>query len=561
MKKLLKYLKSYRLQASLAPLFKLMEAVFELFIPLLLAHMIDAPSSAMLWQSMIVLLVLAVMSVIVSLTAQYFSAVASAGFAFQLRQALFAKMVDLDASSFEKSGKQAWIHRFIVDIDQVQQGVNLFFRLILRAPIIMLGAIVMATFISLDMALIFMLVVILLSVSAFWIMLQALQPQKSVQAGLEALLTHTQNFLSGIRVIKAYRYQAQEQAQFKQETDNLYDWQCRLAKKTSLTHPFSIVLINLGIVGILGLGGWKVSVGQLSQGQVIALVNYLLAILSEFLKMLLLVPMLVKAMHSGGQIADYLKIQPQTTTMTANQAQTQADEMIYVFKQVSYQYPNASGLALDNLSFTIKKGSSVGIIGGIGSGKTTLGLLLAGLYQASRGEMTFNQPSSKPYSVAMATQMAQLFKGTIESNLRWAKPDATHQEMLEALRLASADDIVDNADDLCKTVDFAGQNYSKGQRQRLALARLFLTQAEVMIFDDVSASVDGITEQNIKMAITMLDNTRIVISQKVSFLAQLDHILVLEQGQLVASGTHHQLLQTSTVYQQICLSQGVRHHV
>lgn len=570
MKSLLKYLKNYRKEAILAPLFKLLEALFELLVPLVIAYIIDVgivnKDILLIYKMGGLLLLLAVIGVISSITAQYFSAKAGVGFATELRDDLFAHVLTFSNREIEILGKETLITRIMNDINQLQSGMNLFFRLALRAPFIVFGAFLMAFYISPKESLIFFAIILILYIIVYIIMKMTIRMYKAVQMKLDTILGRTEGNLSGVRVIRAFGKEEEEVTDYREATSILYKEQITAGKISSYMNPLTYICVNIGVVLILYTGGIDVSVGNLSQGEVIALVNYMSQILGELLKTANLAILISKALASAARIEEIFKMENSLVYGNDDvkiKIKTLGEQPLLSFRDVSFSYPNASGEALSNISFDIYKNETVGIIGGTGSGKTSLVNLIPRLFDINKGTLKIAGSDIKSYtlaslreSIAMVEQKARLFSGSIRSNLLWGRFEASDTELYKALEIARGREIIEQKEDgLNALVSQEGKNFSGGQKQRLSIARSLLKKADILILDDSSSALDYMTDFKLREGIAKIDNTVIIVSQRVASIRNADKILVLDEGRQVGFGTHKDLLKTCETYREICLSQ------
>lgn len=569
MRALLKYLKNYKKEAILAPLFKLLEALFELLVPLVIAYVIDVGianrDTGLIYQMGLLLFALAIIGVISSVTAQYFSAKAGVGFATELRDDIFAHVLSLSHREIEILGKETLITRIMNDITQLQSGMNLFFRLALRAPFIVLGAFLMAFYISPKLSLIFLVIILVLYLIVFIIMKLTIRMYKRVQFKLDTILGRTEGNLSGVRVIRAFGKEEEEIGEYREATSDLYTEQIKAGKISAYINPVTYVCVNIGIVLILYTGGMDVSVGNLTQGEVIALVNYMSQILGELLKTANMAILMSKALASAGRIVEIFKMENSLVYGKVDLKEAMeklGKKPILSFQDVSFSYPSASGEALSDIHFDIYKNETVGIIGGTGSGKTSLVHLIPRLFDISKGTLALAGMDIRSYtreslreSIAIVEQKARLFTGTIRTNLAWGRKDAQEKDFYQALEIAQGIEIIQKKDALDTEVQQEGKNFSGGQKQRLSIARSLLKKAEILILDDSSSALDYMTDFKLREGIARLDNTVIIVSQRVASIRNADKILVLDEGRQVGFGTHTELVQSCEVYREICLSQ------
>lgn len=569
MKKLLRFLKSYRKESVLAPLFKLLEASFELFVPLVMAAIIDvgiaSRDSGYIVKMGGVLVLLALVGLAASLTAQYFAAKAAVGFSAKLKQELFAHIQKLSFGDMDEVGPATMITRMTSDVNQVQAGVNLVLRLFLRSPIIVFGAMIMAFTIDVKAALIFVVAIPLLSVVVFGVMLLSIPLYKRVQAALDCLLGRTRENLTGARVLRAFNKQGEEQACFKEENQQLNKIQMAVGRIAALMNPITYIIINGSVIFLLWIGAIHVDGGRITQGEVVALVNYMSQILIELVKLANLIVNVNKAVACGNRIQEVFE---RTSALVeagyTAEAATQAD-WIVEFDDVSLAYPNASEDSLSHIDLKVKRGETIGVIGGTGSGKTSLVHLLPRFYDITGGTLLIDGLSVQEWKlkklrekVGIVLQKSVLFKGTIRSNLLWGKKDATEEEMWAALRIAQAEDVVKGkARGLDEPVEQDGRNFSGGQKQRLAIARALVRRPEILILDDSASALDYATDARLREAIRkeLTGMTLFIVSQRAASVRNADTILVLEDGLVDGMGTHEQLMDSCEVYREIYESQ------
>jgi len=566
MKKLLKYMKSYRLEAILGPLFKLLEAIFELIVPLIVARIVNvginegAGLSYILKMSLI-MIGLGVVGLGCSITAQYFSAKAAVGFSSTLRHELFVKAQSLSYKEIDELGTATMITRMTNDVNQVQNGVNLFLRLFLRSPFVVFGALIMAFIVDAKVAIIFAVVILVLSIIIFTILLVSQPKYKVVQKQLDGVLKSTRENLNGVRVIRAFNKEERELEEFNGKITNLRKSQKRVGYISSLMNPLTYAIINVGIIGILYLGGSRVESGVIIQGDVLALYNYMLQILTELIKLANLVITISKSLASADRIAKTLDME----SSLVRSDEPRKENMPFVeFDNVSMKY-NSNEESLSNVNFVANRGESIGIIGGTGSGKTTLINLLAHLYDVSSGaiyidgrNVTSISDEELHHIIGIVPQKAVLFKGTIRSNMCLRKENASDEEILEALTVAQAKDFVLKKENgIDAVVEQEGKNFSGGQRQRLTIARALVGNPIIVVLDDSASALDFLTDLNLRKALKTLKNNPLVfiISQRTSSIAHCDKIIVLDDGKVVGMGKHDDLLNNCEVYKEIYDSQ------
>lgn len=573
MKRLMMYLKDYKKESILAPLFKLLEAFFELMVPLVMANIIDYGISnrnmGYIGKMGLLLLLLGVVGLASSITAQFFAAKAAVGFSTKLRQALFNHIEDLSFTDIDKAGTSTMITRMTSDVNQVQSGVNMTLRLFLRSPIIVFGAMIMAFTIDVKCALIFVVAIPLLSVVVFGIILSTIPLYKKVQSKLDQVLGITRENLTGVRVIRAFHQEAKESDRFRENNEALSAMQIFVGKISACMNPVTYIIVNGAIIALIYTGAVQVNIGNLSQGEVVAIINYMNQILVELVKLANLIVTMTKALACAERVASVFDIGADAAYVEA-QDQKLADKVdksapFLDFKHVSLTYQGAGAPTLQDMNFTVNRGDTVGIIGGTGSGKTSLVNLIPGFYPATEGEILLEGRDIKTMGdeelrgrIGVVPQKAVLFKGTIRSNLQWGKPDATEEEMWRALELAQASEVVDGKPGkLDATVAQNGKNFSGGQRQRLTIARALVRNPEILILDDSASALDYATDAKLRAAIRTLEDktTTFIVSQRASTIRHADKIIVLDDGEIVGMGTHDELLKDCTVYQEIYYSQ------
>lgn len=566
MKKLLIYLKNYKKECVLGPAFKLLEALFELFVPLVMASIIDkginGGDGAHIWKMVGVMIALGIIGLVCSITAQYFCAVAAVGFSGRLRGNLFRHIQRLGFEAADKIGQATLITRLTSDISQLQNGVNLVLRLFLRSPFIVFGAAIMAFTVDVKASLIFCATIPLLAIIVFAIILGGAPIYKKVQANLDGVLKITRENLTGVRVIRAFRAENDEIKRFNDGNADLKKSQMFAGKISALMNPLTYIVVNLSIVYILYSGAVEINGGRLTQGEVVALVNYMSQILVELVKLANLIITVTKAIACGNRIADVMAIEE---GMKIEESRLVSDAEVE-FKNVSLAYSSGGESSLMNISFKIEKGQSVGVIGVTGSGKSSLINLIPRFYDATEGEVFVEGKNVKSYDVntlrsivAVVPQKAQLFKGTIKSNVAFGKSDATDEEIIEAIRIAQAEDVVSAKGGLDAPVSQMGRNLSGGQKQRLTIARAILKGAKILILDDSASALDYKTDYNLRKAIGEIEGvTTFIVSQRASSVMNCDVIITLEDGQIAGIGTHEELMKTCEVYEEIYYSQYER---
>lgn len=573
MKRLMMYLKDYKKESILAPLFKLLEAFFELMVPLVMANIIDYGISnrnmGYIGKMGLLLLLLGVVGLASSITAQFFAAKAAVGFSTKLRQALFDHIEDLSFTDIDKAGTSTMITRMTSDVNQVQSGINMTLRLFLRSPIIVFGAMIMAFTIDVKCALIFVVAIPLLSIVVFGIILSTIPMYKKVQSRLDQVLGITRENLTGVRVIRAFHQEAKEEERFRENNEALSAMQIFVGKISACMNPVTYIIVNGAIIALIYTGAVQVNIGNLSQGEVVAIINYMNQILVELVKLANLIVTMTKALACAERVASVFDIGADAVYVGV-QDQKLADKVdksapFLDFKHVSLTYQGAGAPTLQDMNFTVNRGDTVGIIGGTGSGKTSLVNLIPGFYPATEGEILLEGRDIRTMSdeelrgrIGVVPQKAVLFKGTIRSNLQWGKPDATEEEMWKALELAQASEVVDGKPGkLDATVAQNGKNFSGGQRQRLTIARALVRNPEILILDDSASALDYATDAKLRAAIRTLEDktTTFIVSQRASTIRHADKIIVLDDGEIAGMGTHDELLKDCTVYQEIYYSQ------
>lgn len=568
MKKLLVYLRPYRLQAILAPCFKLLEAAFELLVPLIMADIIDVGISsgdtAYILKKCLVLVGLGLCGFASATCAQYFSAKAATGATGSLRRALFAHIQSLSYAELDRLGTATLVTRMTSDMNQVQTGLNLTLRLLLRSPIVVFGAMLMAFTIDTKSALIFAVAIPVLFAVVFAIMLSCIPLYRRVQTKLDGVTGAAQENLSGVRVIRAFTREQTETESFAEKTGDLFSAQQFVGKLSALLNPLTYVIINLAIVAILRVGGVRVNEGAITQGQLIALYNYMSQILVELIKFANLILNITKSAACAGRISQVLDTKSSMVS-GADALPDGAGEAELEFRHVSFRYPQAGADALTDISFCAAPGETIGVIGGTGSGKSTLANLIPRFYDATDGQVLVRGKDVKTLQlqalrtrIGVVPQKALLFSGTIRDNLYWGNADASDEALWDALRAAQADGVVqDKKGQLDAAVEPGGRNFSGGQRQRLTIARALVRRPELLILDDSASALDFATDAALRKALSKLPwkPTVVLISQRVSSIRHADKIVVLDDGHMAGLGTHAQLQQTCPVYQEICRSQ------
>lgn len=565
MKQLLPFLKNYKIQSFLAPLFKMLEAIFELIVPLVVASIINDGirdgNLKLVVSKALLLVLLAVVGMVAAITAQFFAAKAATGFATEVRHALFKKIQTFSFNEIDSIGTSTLITRMTNDVNQAQSTVNMVLRLFLRSPFIVAGAFIMALTIDAKISLIFLLVIALLSIVVSVIMKCTVPMYKNVQNTLDSVTLMTRENLTGARVIRAFTEEEQEYSKFKDKNNLLAHFQRSVGRISALMNPITYIIINLGIVFLIYSGALNVNSGNLNQGQVVALYNYMGQILVELIKFASLIVTITKGFASGGRIASVLNVQ--------NTLEHTEDSKVYnnhavCFDNVSLTYQGAGEESLTDVNFFADKGQTVGIIGSTGSGKSSLVNLIPHYYDATKGRVTVNGRDVKSVdkdelrsNIGFVMQKAVLFAGTVRDNIKWGKKDATDDEINEALRIAQVYDNVYEKNGLDTVIEQNGANLSGGQKQRLSIARAIVSKPEIIVLDDSASALDFATEKALREAILSLDYkpTLFIVSQRTSSILSADKIVVLDDGNVVAVGTNEELLKSCEIYREIYLSQ------
>ena len=607
MKRLLRYLKDYKKESVLAPLFKLLEAFFELLVPLVMANIIDIGIAngdmGYVTKMGFCLLALAIVGLVSSITAQFFAAKAAVGFSARLRQALFDHIQGLNFTNIDRAGTSTMITRMTSDINQVQSGVNMVLRLFLRSPVIVFGAMIMAFTIDIKSALIFVVAIPLLAIVVFGIMMWTMPLYKKVQSGLDKVLGVTRENLTGVRVIRAFHKEEEEEQKFTKYTTALADSQTFAGKISAVMNPVTYVIVNGAIIALIYMGAVQVNVGNLTQGEVIAIINYMSQILIELVKLANLIITITKALASADRVAGVFEIQNEEQAAGLNAAASgnvrsdisvdapdaasgnvRSDISANVpagalmnnrndisgipfleFDHVSLTYAGAGAETLRDMNFTVNRGETIGIIGGTGSGKSSLVNLIPGFYPVTEGVIRLEGQDIRSIPedilrnrIGVVPQKAVLFKGTIRSNLQWGKPDATEEEMWQAIDTAQAREVVEGRGGrLDAKIAQNGKNLSGGQRQRLTIARALVRKPEILILDDSASALDYATDAKLREALRALEGrtTTFIVSQRASTIRHADQIIVLDDGEMAGIGTHEELLAGCEVYQEIYYSQ------
>lgn len=575
---LLIYLKDYKKESIIGPLFKLLEATFELIVPVIMAHIIDIgiknQDTLYIWKMGAVLVIFGILGLTCSLLAQYFAAKAAVGFGTALRHDLFWHIENLSHAEVDKAGSSTLVVRMTSDVNQVQSGVNLVLRLFLRSPFIVVGALVMAFTINWKAAMVFVVTVPLLAFVIYGIMVITIPLYKKVQRELDEVLLTTRENLTGVRVIRAFRTQKLERETFEHKSDVLMAIQMHVGKISASLNPLTYIIVNAGIIAVIWFGGIQVNVGDMTQGEVIALVNYMTQTLLALVALANLIITFTKALASAGRINEVFAMKPGIVDGNEKESavqQTEEAKTAVSMEDVTFYYQKSKEPALEHISFTAKKGETIGIIGGTGSGKSTLVSLIPRFYDVTEGRVFVNGKDVREYKVenlrskvGMVPQKAVLFHGTIRDNMKMGREDASDEEIFEALKTAQALEIVENKPGKLDTVlSEGGKNLSGGQRQRLTIARALVRNPEVLILDDSASALDFATDANLRKAIAEDTNnmTVFIVSQRAASIMHADKIIVLDDGQMVGYGTHQELLKQCEVYQEICYSQFSKEEV
>lgn len=570
MKKLLVYLKGYRKECILAPLFKMLEASFELFVPLVIKQIIDVgienQDMAYVWKMAGLLLALAVIGLTCSLTAQYFAAKAAVGFSTKLKHVVYDHIQKLSFSEVDDLGTSTLITRMTSDMNQIQNGVNMVLRLFLRSPFIVFGAMIMAFTIDWKAAMVFVVAIPLLSIVVFGIMLISIPKFKKVQEGLDRVLGITRENLTGVRVIRAFHQEEQERESFRDSNERLTRLQLVVGRISAFMNPATYVIVNAAIIALLWTGAVRVNIGILTQGDVVALYNYMNQILVELVKLANLIITITKAVACGNRIQSVLEQESTQTFAEEPVKENGKPEVVVDFRDVSFAYHTEGEEALRHLELQVKRGETIGVIGGTGSGKTSLVHLIPRFYDATAGTVLVDGVDVKDYpkeqlrkKIGIVMQKAVLFKGTIRENLRWGNEEATDEELWQALRIAQAEEVVDKKDGkLDAMISQGGKNLSGGQRQRLTIARALVRKPEILILDDSTSALDYATDAKLRKALREMEEktTVFIVSQRTVSIQQADHIIVLDDGNVIDIGTHEELLKRCEIYQEIYYSQN-----
>ena len=572
MKKLLCYLKEYKKESVLGPLFKLLEATLELFVPLVVAAIIDTgignQDRGYVVKMCLVLVLLGLIGLAFSVTAQYFAAKAAVGFVTTIRHVLFGHIQKLSYAELDTQGTSTLITRMTSDMNQVQNGVNLTLRLLLRSPFVVIGAMVMAFTIDVKAALVFVVGIPALAVVVFGVMLACIPLYRKVQNRLDKVLGLTRENLTGVRVLRAFCKEEEQEAEFQKQNQTLTDTQKFVGRISALLNPLTYVIINVAIIALIWIGAIRVDMGIITQGAVVALYNYMSQILTELIKLANLIINITKSVACGNRIQSVLEVEPSVKDGAATvSGDGEAGKSAYsvVFEHAGIRYPDAAQEAVSDITLNVRPGETIGIIGGTGSSKSSLVQLIPRLYDVTSGEVKVGGVDVRDYdletlrdSVAMVLQKNVLFSGTIKENLRWGNEKATDEELIHACKLAQADDFVQTFPHKYDTyIEQGGNNVSGGQKQRLCIARALLKKPKILILDDSTSAVDTKTDALIRKAFLeeIPDTTKIIIAQRVSSVQDADHIIVMDDGKISAYGTHEELLKSSDIYREVYESQ------
>lgn len=575
MKKLLCYLKEYKKESVLGPLFKLLEATLELFVPLVVAAIIDTgignQDRGYVVKMCLVLVLLGLIGLAFSVTAQYFAAKAAVGFVTTIRHVLFGHIQKLSYAELDTQGTSTLITRMTSDMNQVQNGVNLTLRLLLRSPFVVIGAMVMAFTIDVKAALVFVVGIPALAVVVFGVMLACIPLYRKVQNRLDKVLGLTRENLTGVRVLRAFCKEEEQEAEFQKQNQTLTDTQKFVGRISALLNPLTYVIINVAIIALIWIGAIRVDMGIITQGAVVALYNYMSQILTELIKLANLIINITKSVACGNRIQSVLEVEPSVKDGAATvSGDGEAGKSAYsvVFEHAGIRYPDAAQEAVSDITLNVRPGETIGIIGGTGSGKSSLVNLIPRFYDCSSGAVYVDGRNVCTYGltelrdkIGVVPQKSVLFAGTIRSNMQWGKPDATDEEIFVALEIAQAKDVVSKKEKGLDTeVEQGGKNFSGGQRQRLTIARALVKQPEILILDDSSSALDFATDAALRMAIGSMKHkpTLFIVSQRTSAIQYADKIVVLDDGSVVGIGTHEELINTCEVYREIYDSQYKR---
>jgi len=571
----MKYFKGYRKEGIIAPLFKMLEACFELFVPVVTARIIDHGIKDQdihyIWGQCILLIFLGIVGLICSLTAQYYAAKTGMGFGANVRWALYHHINSFDYQKLDLAGTSTLVTRLTSDVNQLQSGVNMFLRLFMRSPIIVTGAVIMSFAISPKLATIFLIAMVLIGLATFLIIRFTIAAYKKVQGFLDAVVLHTRENYKGVRVVRAFAREKEEQEVFEDTSKSLSRMQIVAGRISGLLNPLTYTISNLGIVALLYFGGLEVNTGNLSQGEIVALTNYMTQISLALLVFANLVISVTKAIASATRVNEIFAIRPTMQEGEISVDKQEEKEEILRFDKVSFSYEKSPEQVLCAMNFHMNRGETLGIIGGTGQGKTTLVNLIPRFYEATEGNILINGRNIKDYTyeslrgmIGIAPQKSILFSGTIRDNMKWRKEDAGDEEIMEALKTAQALEIIETKESGLDTLVMAGgTNFSGGQRQRLCIARALVGNPLLLILDDSASALDLETDARLRLALktSRKNKSTIVVSQRVATVKDADRILVLDEGHIAGIGTHHELLKNNEVYREICLSQYSREEV
>lgn len=569
MRKLIYYLKDYKKESILAPLFKMLEALFELFVPIVMAKVIDVGiplgDKNYIIRMCLVMILLGIIGLACSITAQYFSAKAASGFATKLRHSLFEHIQSLSFTEMDTIGTSTLITRMTSDINQVQNGVNMFLRLFMRSPFIVFGAMVMAFTIDVKAALIFVVAIPVLSVVVFGIMYASIPLYKKVQSRLDTVLGITRENLTGVRVIRAFHKEENETEKFEDANNALSSLQIFVGKISALMNPMTYIIVNLAIAALVWTGGIRVNTGIITQGEVVALINYMSQVLVELIKLANLIVLINKAIACGNRVQSVFEIKSSMDETENPVSPDKKTDYAVEFNHVCLRYGKSDVDSLTDIDFNVKRGETIGIIGGTGSGKSSVVNMIPRFYDACEGEVLVDGINVKDYAIndlrqkiGIVMQKAVLFKGTIRDNLLWGNETASEEDIYEALKVSQALEVVEGKKNgLDSEVAQGGKNFSGGQKQRLTIARALVRKPEILILDDSASALDYATDAALRKAIREMDNspTVFIVSQRASSIQYADKIIVLDDGKIAGIGTHQELIDNCGVYQEIYYSQ------
>lgn len=569
MRKLIYYLKDYKKESILAPLFKMLEALFELFVPIVMAKVIDVGiplgDKNYIIRMCLVMILLGIIGLACSITAQYFSAKAASGFATKLRHSLFEHTQSLSFTEMDTIGTSTLITRMTSDINQVQNGVNMFLRLFMRSPFIVFGAMVMAFTIDVKAALIFVVAIPVLSVVVFGIMYASIPLYKKVQSRLDTVLGITRENLTGVRVIRAFHKEENETEKFEDANNSLASLQIFVGKISALMNPMTYVIVNLAIAALVWTGGIRVNTGIITQGEVVALINYMSQVLVELIKLANLIVLINKAIACGNRVQSVFEIKSSMDETENPVSPDKKTDYAVEFNHVCLRYGKSDVDSITDIDFNVKRGETIGIIGGTGSGKSSVVNMIPRFYDACEGEVLVDGINVKDYAIndlrqkiGIVMQKAVLFKGTIRDNLLWGNETASEEDIYEALKVSQALEVVEGKKNgLDSEVAQGGKNFSGGQKQRLTIARALVRKPEILILDDSASALDYATDAALRKAIREMDNspTVFIVSQRASSIQYADKIIVLDDGKIAGIGTHQELIDNCGVYQEIYYSQ------